>query len=58
MEDNDRRGRLLGKRLVSGNGKVAKTRTLESVRYVAQAFLPAGSRNFPVPFYRPDKNFN
>src|SRR5919109_2776332 len=33
----------------SGGWKAARTRTLESVRYVAQPFQAAGSRSFPAP---------
>ena len=33
---------------LTGDWKVPGTRTLESVRYVAQAFQPAGSGDFPV----------
>ena len=35
-------------RFKTGDWKVPGTRTLESVRYVAQAFQPAGSGDFPV----------
>jgi hypothetical protein len=34
----------------AGGWKAARTRSLERLRYVAQAFLPAGSRGFPAPF--------
>src|SRR5438128_12560503 len=33
----------------SGGSKAARTRTLESVRYVAQPFQAAGWRSFPAP---------
>ena len=32
-----------------GDWKVARTRRLESLRYVAQTFLSAGAGDFPVP---------
>src|SRR5438874_13412053 len=43
-----RTGRVL-KLPPSGGWKAARTRTLESVRYVAQPFQAAGSRSFPAP---------
>ena len=33
----------------TGDWKVARTRRQECLRYVAQAFQPAGSGDFPVP---------
>jgi len=35
----------------TGDWKVAGTRRLESLRYVAQTFLSAGAGDFPVPGY-------
>src|SRR6185369_27822 len=35
--------------LPTGGWKVARTRRQECLRYVAQAFQPAGCGNFPVP---------
>src|SRR5437762_11847025 len=43
-----RHGRIL-KVPPSGGWKAARTRTLESVRYVAQPFQAAGWRSFPAP---------
>src|SRR5437773_3295546 len=42
------RGRIL-KVQSSGGWKAARTRTLESVRYVAQPFQAAAWRSFPAP---------
>src|SRR5947207_4268303 len=47
-------GRIL-KVSPSRGWKAARTRTLESVRYVAQPFQAAGLRSFPAPQRAPDR---
>ena len=40
----------------TGDWKVAGTRRLESLRYVAPTFLSAGSGDFPVPSSEPGQD--